>query len=179
MNPPVMPERMLRVAFWILPFVLPVILYWNLHGLGIAEETPAGYGLGWLALPAGTSGRPAAAVDWKTLQRRELFLTESPVARVESVKKGPVPVARPPASEGKPFRIRVHGYLGEGLDKVYLFFDTSKERWFRLMAGEADREAGVALRLSGVAGAVKLVDLDGGREYVLDEGEDLLARVVQ
>ena len=73
----------------------------------------------------------------------------------------------------------MHGHLGEGLDKVYLLFDTAKGRWFRLMAGEVDREAGVVLRLSGVTGGVKLVDLDGGREYAVDEEEELLARVVQ
>lgn len=179
MNSPGMPERVLRAVFWILPFVLPLILYWNLDGSGSVPEATSGFGIGWLALPAEIPERPAPATDWKSLQRGDPPLVVPPVVRAQIREKALPPVSRPGVSEGDSFRIRVHGHLGEGLDKVYLLFDTAKGRWFRLMAGEADREAGVVLRLSGVTGGVKLVDLDGGREYVVDEEEDLLARVVQ
>ena len=179
MNPAGMVERVLRGVFWTLTLVLPLILYWEDHGFGTGPEPGAGDGLGWLALPARISERSIRYPDWKRLERKELRLAESLPDSPEMEERGPDAEPRSTTSARKPFRIRVHGHLGEGVDKVYLFFDTENRRWFRLMAGEVDRKAGVSLRLSGVAGGVKLVALDGDGEFAVDEGKGLLARVVQ
>ncbi|MFO7723995.1 MAG: hypothetical protein R6V45_00480, partial [Oceanipulchritudo sp.] len=166
-------------VFWGVPVILPVILYWNIRDSRADPEPLPDGGIPWLALPLEITGRPSPTSRWRGLQQRHPLKTDSPPALPQRREEAPVPVARTAASSGGSFRIRMHGHLGEGLDKVYLFFDTDSGRWFRLMTGEVDREAGVALRLSDKTEGVKLVDLDGGREYAVREGEDLLARVLQ
>jgi hypothetical protein len=72
--------------------------------------------------------------------------------------------------EGLESRLRLHGYVGEGPERLYCFFDTLGERWFRISAGAVDRDAGIALEVVPSAG-LRLVDLESGAHYIIPPGK--------
>lgn len=72
--------------------------------------------------------------------------------------------------QGLESRLRLHGYVGEGPERLYCFFDTRGDRWFRISAGTVDPDAGISLEVVPSAG-LRLVDLESGDHYVIPPGK--------
>jgi hypothetical protein len=157
---------------------LALALLWSL-----SASVPAfRLGSGWMAQDRGIARAPGIA--WLSLPV-ELVHPDNTMqgwARLASLRpasamadKDPEPPAwidppLPAFAEPPPFRIQVHGHVGEGDSILYCFFDTLQRRWFRLAAGEEDPGAGIALTRPSGDAAPRIIDLTDGRLYSLTSG---------
>jgi hypothetical protein len=128
---------------------------------GSFHPTAQPSGLAPLALPTECTSGHDPLRDWKAFPE----VTASP-PRLPPVEE-PCPPDNPPVEDS--CRIRVYGRVTEGSQRVYCFFDTKDNRWFRLPEGEKDPAAGILL-VAGKDEAPSLLDLATGYRYRIGEG---------
>jgi len=63
-------------------------------------------------------------------------------------------------------RIQLAGFIDQGLNTLYCFFDTENNRWLRLSCGSSDQRSGFMIEESP-AGPL-LVDVNNAARYLID-----------
>jgi hypothetical protein len=165
-----MDGRLLNMIIWLASVSLPFVAMWLLLSpeRDADGETP---GWGILALPLSLARKVEPLDGWEALEAAPAFQQASvEITAAEAVVPAD-PVSKPATGV---FRIRLHGVVDSDDRPLYCFFDTEKQRWFRLAAGEADDDSGVILEPASRDGHLRLRDLRSGRRFRLANGQKLL-----
>ena len=156
---------LLIVCICLIPLILPVYSLWVKARGQVGFLGGASGGMP-LSLPIPVAGESTVLAGWD-----DLCLPAAEAVLSESFPDTPGAFSPPgdPLPEGsgdEPFHVEFHGYLDEGNLKVYCFFDTKNNRWFRLSVGQLDDTSGIRLERSSDADIPFIVNTRNGCRYV-------------